>query len=107
MHDGAFAYPLLDSVGSLLHLFSLGHTVQQVHYLACGDEQIVHRVQILSDEAHWHSQGGTQVSNQGGTQVSNQGGTQVSNQGGDTHSHSILLCPITCAARSTWEWRHF
>src|SRR4051812_25746611 len=74
MHDGAFPHPLFDSGSTRLHLLGLCHSVQQVHYLSCGQEQIVYAVQVLPYEAHRHSQGSA----------------QVSNQGGDAHSYAAL-----------------
>ncbi len=53
-----------------MHPFSLSHTVPEIHYLSGRDEQIVHRMEVLSNEAHRHSQGGA--------------------QGGDAHAHSAL-----------------
>src|SRR6266511_454758 len=52
MYHPALSHLLLDGLGGFFHSFGLCDSVQKVCYLTRGDEQVVHSVQVLSNQAH-------------------------------------------------------
>jgi hypothetical protein len=66
MYDVALSDTLVQFVLCLEHSRGLCYSVQQLYYLTCGDEQLVYRVQVFSDETHRQPKISAQVSNEGG-----------------------------------------